>query len=379
MIPRVPTFALALSIVPLSCADVRDSDASASGGPMAPGTSSGGADGPAGGPAGDPAGDPPASDTSTTDGDGVIFDLSTFPDSPQFCELAVPAPCDDADDDPFHALGLGCPDGREISAPTFISDDPRAWSVVTSFGDQWMPREGSKMLVLSSGLLGERAEDGSMRLVSGQAQPPGGGNSNYNGDGKPLPAPIRPKDGSNGGLGGTPFVDCDGVNDCSGSLQHQWEQGEEAAYDLMWLTFDAPVPPGATGFSFDFSYFSAEFPEWVNSPYNDIFVIWAAGVEQAGNYCFVGSDPCTVTALWPALYQENDPELEGTGFDGVGGSTGWFEVKGPAVAGETMTFAVAVFDMNDTILDTTILLDNFQWRCDGCNPEAQDCGVAPEG
>ena len=44
--------------------------------------------------------------------------------------------------------------------------------------------------------------------------------------------------------------------------------------------------------------------------------------------------------------------------------------------------AVSVLDRGDTLLDTAILLDNFQWECASCTPgsvdEAGSCGVALE-
>lgn len=319
---------------------------------------------------------------------GAVFDVGTMPDVPALCDLPPPGDCA-AEGDPFRAIGLGC-EHSPISDATFVSSDARAWAIATSFGTatdpmtsapMWSPQRGDDMLVLSTGVLVD-AGGGAIELPSGFAQTGddgNGGNSNYNGDGKPLPAPLRADDGSNGGQGGTPFVDCDGVGDCSGSLAHQWASGGAEANDLLWLTFTATAPANATGFAISFDYFSAEFPEWVGSQYNDVFVIWAESELYSGNLCFLGSDPCTVTALWPAPFQENAPELAGTGFDGVGGATGWFTARGPVVGGAPVRITFALFDMGDTILDTTVLLDDFHWECEGCDPAVQDCGVTPEG
>ena len=90
--------------------------------------------------------------------------------------------------------------------------------------------------------------------------------------------------------------------------------------------------------------------------------------------------PLTVTALAPYMqYEQNSPRLDGTGFEGVGGGTGWFQTRGVAVPGETLKLTFAIFDMGDTIYDTTAIIDNFRWECEGCDPSIPgDCGALPE-
>jgi len=62
-----------------------------------------------------------------------------------------------------------------------------------------------------------------------------------------------------------------------------------------------------------------------------------------------------------------DSKLIGTGFgaDTTGGqdhgSTYWLETKAPITGHETFTLRWGVYDSGDGILDTTTLVDNFQW------------------
>ena len=149
------------------------------------------------------------------------------------------------------------------------------------------------MLALSTGTLPRPDAQG--RLI----QAPGNGGDNDNPDAVQLPPPLTPEMGSNEGEGGTPFEDCDGVGDCSDSLRAQWEAGQAEANDLLWLQFEMVAPAGTYGFSFDFAFFSAEFPEYVGSEFNDVFVAWSSSESYTGNLCFVNDQPCTVTALWP--------------------------------------------------------------------------------
>ena len=295
-------------------------------------------------------------------------------------------PCDDLADAPsaFQAMGLGCEGGPNevipVINPIFQAADSTTWRIITQYGTHidaldglptWRPREGSSMLMISTGQLPAPDAAG---VLTGAGTVDSSGNPDYSA----LPAPLSPLPGSAGGAGGTPFVNCDLLNDCSDSLIDQWNLGNGQANDLLWFQFETPVPNGTYGFSFDFAYFSEEFPEWVDSSFNDMFVAWSNSESYTGNLCFVNDEPCTVTALWPAAYQAGAAELAGTGFTSDA-ATGWYQANGTAVPGELLQLTFAVFDMGDTVLDTAVILDNFRWDCEGCTPsEVEPCiGIDP--
>jgi hypothetical protein len=289
-------------------------------------------------------------------------------------------PCDDLEDSPsiWNAMGLACPGGPDSSIAIlgegFNYTDPTSWAVVRQFGTHllpggepiWGPTEGDTMLLLSSGFAGTPDGNGLITYESLFDD------DNGNPSNKPMPAPMTATSGS----GAAPFVGCDGVGDCSDSLAAQWAAGGGAANDLIWFQFSSQVPGGTHGFSIDFAYFSEEFPEYVGTTFNDMLVVWSNSETYTGNLCFVDDQPCTVTALWPTQFQNNDPpELEGTGFS-FDGATGWFQIKGSAEPLELLQLSFAVFDMGDHAFDTHVLLDNFQWDCEGCTPtEVNPCGV----
>ncbi len=327
-----------------------------------------------------------ASGTSATEGSSSEGTMSVVCEAPG----AVIA-CDGSSDDPFHAIGLGCPGGPNqvipITNAVMHSPDRRAYRVARQFGSAldpatgdpvWGPREGERFLVLSTGVVAAPTEAGVILEEPGASETIVG---NDNPDGEDLPAPITQLRGSAGGLGGTPFVDCDGERDCSDSLFSQWNTGGGQANDLIWMTFETEVPSGTHGYALDFNYFSSEFPEWVGSTFNDIFVIWSNSEAYTGNLCFVDDAPCTVTALDPIAYDEFAPELAGTGFDGVGGASGWYRARGICAPGETLQLSLALFDMGDSRWDTSVLVDHFRWDCEGCIPtEASPClGVGAGG
>lgn len=356
---------------------------------------------------------PPASESSSSDASTTVvmgttsaLDSSTSSDSTsstttaddttdtgsgssstgeEVCEApARIVPCDAPEDGPtpFQAIGLDCAGGPdqavELTSSTFASADPDAWRIARRLGTHddpmrgsptWGPTHGEQLLMITTGWVAPVDElDAVVMDFLDQ-------DANDNPDDKPLPAPMTEVPGS----GGMPFVDCDGVGDCSDSLWNQWLSGGAAAMDLLWFQVSTDVPGGTHGYRLDFAFFSEEFPESVGTTFNDMFVVWSSSETYVGNLCFVDEQPCTVTALWPVAYPELSPELEGTGFLAhdfdEGGSTGWFQIKGSAQPGESLGLTFALFDMGDEELDTLVLLDGFAWDCQGCAPEDQDCGV----
>ena len=306
-------------------------------------------------------------------------------------------PCD-VGSDPFQAMNVGCPHddgmGVELLAAAMVADDAASWAAVHQLGthvdpvDQtptWQARHGDKMLMLSTGHIPTVDQHGVV-IAPPSATQEGTANGNPDGVGT-LPDPIRVRKGSNFGGGGDPGVNCDGENDCSDTLFDQWVLGAQQANDLTYLTFDVHVPLDVHGFNVDFAWFSAEFPEWVGWPFNDVFMAWSTSAAYTGNVTFIDGQPLTVTALEQAViagFDGNDPALEGTGYDGsdgtdpVGGATGWYVARGPLVPGETVTIAIAIFDMGDQILDTAALIDHWRWTCEGCDPTTNDgCEILP--
>jgi len=146
------------------------------------------------------------------------------------------------------------------------------------------------------------------------------------------------------------------------------------------------VPTNAKSFSFNENFFSYEFPDFICSTYNDTFVVEMApapkGAGTGGNIAFDQSgNPISVNN---ALLQVCDPQsaggksftcplgsstLMGTGFgqDTAGSNhaaTGWLQTTvnvDPSLKGKDITLLFAVWDSGDGILDSTALMDNFQW------------------
>ncbi len=299
----------------------------------------------------------------------------------------------------------------QISDWSFNATDNASWQIAKGFGTYtydddmdpntppellYSPREGDTMLIISTGTV--TAPNGNGIVV----QPPNsqagfvGNNSNPDLPDE-MPAPMHPVNGSNG----TPFQGCDGVNDCSDTLQFQWNDiADGDPNDKLWFSFKTTVPAGTYGYTFDFVFCSGEWPVFVDSSFNDLLVAWQVDPTAddpnadppvdayTGNVTFIPDPgdpakglPLTITALDPYYdgpgYTVAEPQLAGTGFE-QHACTDWFTAKGGVQPGAEVTIAFFITDMGDSNYTSTALLDNFRWDCEGCVPsEVDDCGVQP--
>jgi len=150
-------------------------------------------------------------------------------------------------------------------------------------------------------------------------------------------------------------------------------------------------PPEAQGFSFDFAFYTLEWPSYVCSGFNDLFLALLAPAPAGaadGNVSFdpLGNLISVNNALLGACscdagtcYDEGkefpcpceaggkaytcplgaDP-LAGSGFD-AGGGTGWLVTSSPLEPRAEITLRWAIYDSGDGIVDSTTLVDNWQW------------------
>ena len=190
--------------------------------------------------------------------------------------------------------------------------------------------------------------------------------------------------------------------------------GGTSAINSEMLTLRIRVPSNARSFSFSANFFSADFPEWVCSPFNDLFVVLLdsgfsgaptnpadknlamyfpptgapvpVGVNLAsGNtglftQCVNGTVGCETGSVMGAISTcASTSGLVGTGMDMatpglcdgnslLGGGTGWLVVRGNVVPGEVITLRIAIWDVGDGTLDSLVLLDNFRWSYDTVTP-----------
>jgi len=225
-----------------------------------------------------------------------------------------------------------------VAAPT------DQWGIMPEFGPNMPARAGENLFVMSSG---------KARLPSN-----GGCGSNIcSGTGLGVAPPGFPQDNPS----------------CPPSKEINDDVGLE-------LTLKAPS--NATGYQFDFDFYSFEFPEWVCDSYNDQFIALVNPAPMGsinGNISFDSMnnpvsvniaffDVCTYDAFYPQFPCALGPtELSGTGFDiwDDAGATSWLQTTAPIGPGETFSIRFAIWDTGDDAWDSSVLIDNFEWIANG--------------
>jgi hypothetical protein len=238
--------------------------------------------------------------------------------------------------------------------------------IMASFGPNVEKQFGENMLVLSSGTARAPGQTG--------YQSPSGFSKNYT-TGNPAGFPVN-------------SPSCPGVE--SGTLN-----------DSIALRVRLRAPTNAKSISFKFKFYTYEYPSYICSQFNDIFVavmrdkdgnfIQGANQETGnisfdkdGNYLSVNAGFLEVCS--PGTYggkQFDCPlgtdDLQGTGFEGHG-ATGWLQTNAPVKPGEEFELLFGIADAGDGILDSTVLLDSFQWSAnEGQVQTGDECKLGGAG
>ncbi len=264
--------------------------------------------------------------------------------------------------------------------------DMRARKAVPHYGII-VPRAGKSMALLSNGIAADKKDP----------------------DFDPMNEENPGTDLSNNGQNDTshanPLPNLKGVPGCS-----QNQPGQVNDYTEVVVKLKAPT--NANSFSFDFQFFSAEYPMYVCTEYNDEFLVLQDSAGEFGgaptNIAFdMQKNPITINnGFFTVCTNDNSkPQtqhckkpvsgIDGTGFEDLpgggggilpcqsdqdcfgigacvkgscaiggdipGGSTGWLTTKSPVTPGEEVTLHFIIFDEGDNILDSAVLIDNFQW------------------
>jgi len=278
------------------------------------------------------------------------------------------------------SASLTYPDGTGVP-------DPVSHSIRPKFGTKVMPRGGLNMVLLSSGAAAGKGDTNpnyhDFISYSNQSAESG------------FPADFVQANG--GTLPNAPG--CDPPNGTT-------------ANDPVMLNLEIRVPSNAHSFSLKTNFYSAEFPEWTCSAYNDFFVVlldstymgtpqnpmdknlafytapdmmnYPVGVNLAyGNtglftQCTNGATGCSGKAGNISTCISTD-DLLGTGFDDAspnncesnslkGGATGWLTTSGNVTPGEIIKLRIAIWDTSDHAWDSLAIVDGFQWSVESTQP-----------
>jgi cysteine-rich repeat protein len=144
----------------------------------------------------------------------------------------------------------------QITNFEFTAAGNSSWQVAKGFGSYlfdadmdpatpdtrlFSPREGDTFLMVSTGTISAPNGQGIV-TEAGNSQVGQGDNGNADVPDS-MPAPLSDEVGSNNGGGGTPFIGCDGVNDCSDTLFEQWNNiATGNPNDKLFFRFNTTVP-----------------------------------------------------------------------------------------------------------------------------------------
>jgi hypothetical protein len=146
------------------------------------------------------------------------------------------------------------------------------------------------------------------------------------------------------------------------------------------------TPANAHGFAFMFNFFTYEWPGYICSTFNDFFVAILKpnlpgfpdgniSFDAMGNAVSVNNGLLEVCGP-PGTYGGKSfacplgvAGLQGTGFEGTGGflgdgdhgSTYWLATQAPTEPNTEIRIRWAVYDSGDGVLDSTTIIDNWQW------------------
>lgn len=238
--------------------------------------------------------------------------------------------------------GWGVLEAKYVKADGSAGMNPLSHGLLPNFGPNVQVQEGVRLLALSSGAARRPGDvgylspsEGSMGTVS--QQPPG----------FPIDTPACP------GVvtGGT-------ANDPAG------------------LELKLRVPTNAKSFTFNFNFYTSEYPVYICTQWNDFFVVLqnpAPTNAVQGNISFdAQNNPVSVNnGLLEVCTPGNHGgktfacplgvgQLQGTGFEGSA-ATGWLETQSPVEPGSEVTLRFTVYDVGDDWLDSTVLIDNFKF------------------
>jgi len=146
--------------------------------------------------------------------------------------------------------------------------------------------------------------------------------------------------------------------------------GRSSANDSIALRLVLQVPQDATALRFDWTFASADYPDYLcngGSQFVDFFLALVQGsspdLPADGNVALVGGNPVSAVFV-PFDYCSGCPNgtggLTGTGYTGHA-ITDWHTAEIPVVGGETITLDLMTFDVGDWVVDSVVLLDGMRW------------------
>jgi hypothetical protein len=249
-----------------------------------------------------------------------------------------------------------------VTPPKSGADTNLQLGILPGFGSATNPQEGSTLFALSSGVARAPGQPSAVKDMCGNSKS-FSGQTSY--------PPGFPKEGDCG-KGGKPN-------------------------DGIALDMKIRVPTNAKSFKIRFKFFSCEYPDYTCSSFNDVFAVLMApsplekgdpmadGNNASANVAFEATaagkknvigvnntgflTACKKDAQAPEYKNcGSEAGLAGSGFEGHAASA-WLETQVPipefpAGADRVISLRFAIWDSSDSILDSSAVVDGFEWSAD---------------
>ncbi|HEY1958323.1 MAG TPA: choice-of-anchor L domain-containing protein [Polyangiaceae bacterium] len=305
--------------------------------------------------------DPVGSDGIDNDCDGQIDNLRT-------CDASLTAGHSTKPGDYASAMDI-CDNAKcsvVVGATFYGPNDSFAHRITAHMGQNFTPHKGSYMAFLSTGTADDDKDNPSYT--------PGDGTNLQNTF--PNPAPLKA---------------AQNPNPCNPNGTDEPTTVND--YSEIRLTLRAPINAGS--FTFDFNFFSEEYPEYVCHGFNDTFLAMLTSQQynaptqiafdglghriNVNNGFFQDCNDVTsglnlgythltcsnpLSTLAQTGYEIKYGQTAFTlGNDNLGsGATDWLKTTAPIAPGETFTLSFIIYDEGDGLMDSAINLDNFRWH-----------------
>ena len=302
----------------------------------------------------------------------------------------------------------GLLDAQLVRADGTPLGDHAGHSIRGKFGGSILPLNGSSIAVLSNG----RAADATQTGPGPNGGAPAGNNVSY---------AFIPQSAVNIGSCASPLCIKDWLGAANPPLKAANQlpaapncgqiANPSGANDSVMLVLTLRAPTNARAFSFNSFFFSAEYPEYVCTPYNDQLIAlvdtpngtpspipnpidknlmtftqnnqkWPVAINiSSGTSVFSVCDAASMTMQCGGGKVSNlscksgASALAGTGFEKpnvgnclIGGGTYWLTTAGNVIPGDVVQLRIATWDVSDFIFDSTTLVDGFQWLANATLP-----------
>ena len=142
-----------------------------------------------------------------------------------------------------------------------------------------------------------------------------------------------------------------------------------AGEDMVQLRVVLAPPAGAQCLGFDFAFFSEEFPEFVGSAFNDVFLaeIGGSSFTMSGNDVIAPRN-FAVDPLGSLISVNNLFGVTSGTRSTYDGGTSVLRAQAPlpATAFPTIELVLTILDAGDSAYDSAVMLDNFRFSTTGC-------------